>query len=932
MEHFRETSQGLLDILVDPTTEATIYQSFLSIIDTWEKWIESEGKGQAVKRIKQLNHFFMATVIGESIEYSSDNQIWFKTTDKYTPCPKLYQLQFDWVREMDLDITETNRRLSICLSILSSVDLLEGTPNDLQIREFKEKTETQCSLSEQSVKAFKEFLDILDRESQHGLWKDSYEPEIQLFHNFSVSTGIYQSLASGPSGFPAVLSTHRDFVKLYTEHRTLWEKLKSFSEGICKVSKITGIQDSMSDWELWWDSLTTQDQHNLICECNYPISKVVQLPASAGKVRNIAIVDYFTQHVMSPIHDHLMSYLKRLTKRGTDGTYDQIGAVSRLSSRIISGLDSTGDPRGKIYFSASYDQSSCTEYFPVRIQRLIIEKFLGEDLSNLWRSILVDRSFKSLMSDGSYLDLRWTKGQPLGALSSWAAMAVSHHMMVQFAAYKSGVLRQFSKGLFTDYCVLGDDIVILNRAVALQYESLCKEWGMKINHSKSHVTIKTNQSGVLVTEFAKRILVDGINVPILRAKQVKEVLKSQSLSSYIVLLKQVNEIRRVTPKMVRNQLNKLFPNMDYNKVMYVLSKPQSLGGLDLKVYGSYQKSIIGLGIVNVPDLLLFSSLLIQEYNRLLKRFKGNYKTSLNLAQSSYTKSKQARMSKLIDEVLNYQRTITTTQGKSKVHRSPFLDCISMENAQVFGSKTREMNNLYTSSIMQDYNQEDLFSQDPLFTVLNIISYVSDPGNTTPGGKLGNESKLSYLSDFSILLSVGPERLVEGLTHDLMNSISTSKLDLTGKLSPTSVKALMNNYEREVEQVKFVSTIWEKVYEYQREMEDYVDHYPRFVYNLKRLLTGIAGSVINFDLLVKELINHLVLNDKLSTVHGFKYHGTYRDRESLTRSFIGSESFDEFIADMETDPLNSGLIGDNELYHWCITNMNEFISKYKNLTN
>jgi len=79
----------------------------------------------------------------------------------------------------------------------------------------------------------------------------------------------------------------------------------------------------------------------------------------------------------------------------------------------------------------------------------------------------------------------------MGAYSSWAMLALSHHVIVQMAAIKAG----FSS--FSDYCVLGDDIVIANDAVAREYLALMETLGVDINLTKSVISSD-------FAEFAKR--------------------------------------------------------------------------------------------------------------------------------------------------------------------------------------------------------------------------------------------------------------------------------------------------------------------------------------------------------------------------------------------------------------------------------------------
>jgi len=73
-------------------------------------------------------------------------------------------------------------------------------------------------------------------------------------------------------------------------------------------------------------------------------------------------------------------------------------------------------------------------------------------------------------------------------------LALTHHFIVLVAAFRAG----YRPGAFTLYAVLGDDIVIANKAVACQYLKLLDQLGVKVGLAKSLISPK----GVL--EFAKR--------------------------------------------------------------------------------------------------------------------------------------------------------------------------------------------------------------------------------------------------------------------------------------------------------------------------------------------------------------------------------------------------------------------------------------------
>jgi hypothetical protein len=86
----------------------------------------------------------------------------------------------------------------------------------------------------------------------------------------------------------------------------------------------------------------------------------------------------------------------------------------------------------------------------------------------------------------------------MGAYSSWAVFALTHHALVQFSAYLSGY-----RGWFPLYALLGDDLVIADDRVASRYKRVCKHLGMGIGIAKSMVNDN------LSCEFAKKVFVSG---------------------------------------------------------------------------------------------------------------------------------------------------------------------------------------------------------------------------------------------------------------------------------------------------------------------------------------------------------------------------------------------------------------------------------------
>jgi len=246
----------------------------------------------------------------------------------------------------------------------------------------------------------------------------------------------------------------------------------------------------------------------------------------AGKVRVFAMVDAFTQWMLTPVHKYIFSLLRLLP---SDATFDQLGSVKRFTNQL--------KDRGtkNVY---SLDLTAATDRLPLSLQTILLGLILDERIAVAWASLLVGRQYtlpsyqpdlrattvKALGLDpqNPYLEceyrfitdkkerksrhlfvraVTYAVGQPMGARSSWAMLALTHHCIVWMAMARSNV--SWYPGL---YLVLGDDIVIADKAVALSYLEIMKEIGCPINLSKSLVS----QNGSF--EFAKRFVHKGIDV------------------------------------------------------------------------------------------------------------------------------------------------------------------------------------------------------------------------------------------------------------------------------------------------------------------------------------------------------------------------------------------------------------------------------------
>ena len=261
------------------------------------------------------------------------------------------------------------------------------------------------------------------------------------------------------------------------------------------------------------------------------LGRLHDLYEPAGKIRIVAIVDYWTNAVLKPLHDWMFDLLRVIP---SDATFDQEG---RLKEYATKGFKDAW----------SIDLTAATDTIPLALYRVLMGPILGEHLTSLWLELLTGRNFlhkfakkseREFHSPTDFDLIRYGRGQPMGALSSWSSMAMVHHLLVQFAAFlwsskfHSDVFaRDYLAGIhpdkiksewFEDYLILGDDLVIFHEGIAKEYLRLAEALGIKVGIQKSFIS----EDGFI--NFASQSYVDDKNVSPL---SFKEFIGVDSLTS-----------------------------------------------------------------------------------------------------------------------------------------------------------------------------------------------------------------------------------------------------------------------------------------------------------------------------------------------------------------------------------------------------------------
>jgi hypothetical protein len=213
-----------------------------------------------------------------------------------------------------------------------------------------------------------------------------------------------------------------------------------------------------------------------------------------GKNRVFAMVDYWSQLCLTPLHDGLSKLLREIEE---DCTFDQSKGLGKIKDWSHKGI------------GVSIDLTSATDRFPVELIRAMLEKMVDKEYSQAWMNIMVDRDF-------SYKGktFRWKVGQPLGAHSSFPSFALAHHMVMR-AAYKKANLP------IGDYYLLGDDMAAVNSEAILEYRNYLRLLGVETSPTKG---LDGNS-----IEFAKRVFYKGCEVSPVPVHMLQTMLKDKVL-------------------------------------------------------------------------------------------------------------------------------------------------------------------------------------------------------------------------------------------------------------------------------------------------------------------------------------------------------------------------------------------------------------------
>jgi hypothetical protein len=355
-------------------------------------------------------------------------------------------------------------------------------------------------------------------------------------------------MTAGPEGKISSSRRTLDYYNLLINHSEIYRALKQFADITYhkKFLELFGTPFAEFVHFNWWKVAMQQTYFFKNSDIEYlrglsaftvraNICKIGRLSTkyeAAGKVRVFAIGDYWTQWCLQPFHNYIFDILKRIPQ---DATFNQDLSLDTFVRNNY----------GAKFWSL--DLKSATDMIPKELYIPLITNLIGAKAALMWSKIM-DRPFRVPKEIESNLDpkdvedrnirnkhlyVSYTRGQPMGFLSSWAVLALLHHAIVHFAyslAYPD------SKCPAHMYRVLGDDVAIADEKLAESYMNVCTQLGIIFSVPKSYL-------GTTVVNFASQVISNrGENFSPISLKEVMQAKTIDRKAEFVYRLAKIQFI------------------------------------------------------------------------------------------------------------------------------------------------------------------------------------------------------------------------------------------------------------------------------------------------------------------------------------------------------------------------------------------------------
>lgn len=461
---------------------------------TYERRLSCRGKQDAVKFVKELNTVGERYALRQNITAipwtKSDNEGFPNCISKFKP----------YLRNKD------PLKVILALSLLRSCEDLR-LPISKDISTITEPCSSDNDLIVDIIGFIPEWVSRLQRVSL---------PEMK--YHFTVKNGPNgHALHTSDTDISAVLNDSKIYEAIRIVQKQLNDVYPMFSKGL---------------------DASQGAKH----------SKLTQFPEKAGKTRTIAVVDYYSQRCLRPLHYGVMNLLRSLV---SDGTYSHqnVGKFAQMKTKEKS-------------FIFCADLTAFTDRFPSIIQRELLFNIIEDKqlAQSLW-TLLAERTFVVAWSGEK---VTYSCGQPMGAYASWPLCSLAHHLVVEYCARQLNIRQP--KHL---YRMIGDDVIITERALAQKYKEVIQLLGVELNLGKT--VISSEASDYSGAEVAKQLYLNGTCLTPLTPGFIRNLRNPYMFNTCMKVLKERYEFFR--PELPPVLIDTFFQQKNRREVWLLCSNP-----------------------------------------------------------------------------------------------------------------------------------------------------------------------------------------------------------------------------------------------------------------------------------------------------------------------------------------------------------------------
>jgi hypothetical protein len=484
------------------TLNVDISASLSYVVRTYERLCVTKGEVEAVKLFKQLHDIYIRIITSNSFECSD----FMKANSRGEPylLGPLLELAHGSLdeRRAGLHAIQVIKLVGVWDTTFSTESVTQDPP--IPLIPLDEKPVVGKYL-QRFISKFGSKSGTVDLDQLTRAYKETLEDVFpgkgrreRLIAIRRMSKSLHVSGKNGPNGpcLTTVVIDHSSLTPLQSGDGTLYTAIKEMAILTNNSPLLKFMLDFDEDVYLWSTSKKGRK----------PIDSKLSIKEEPwAKRRVFAIVDWFSQSVLKGFHAYLFRWLEA---QGEDGTFnqDRVSEIVRLWS-----ADPGSNPE-------SADLSAATDSIPVEVQAEIVQQIAGAQFAMLWRCICCDRNFQVPNSTDT---VRYSTGQPMGILSSWAMLSVWHHIVCRTCLRYLDIERNADDPAYT---VIGDDVCLNGTDIFKIYQEFVGVvHGVGISKSKGfHKETQTSNNPIptlgdnyqTTAEFAKRIFYNGQEISV----------------------------------------------------------------------------------------------------------------------------------------------------------------------------------------------------------------------------------------------------------------------------------------------------------------------------------------------------------------------------------------------------------------------------------